>query len=68
VIVVQPRFERVGWCSGNTNGNGAGLSGGRASCCTICCCDGASGFLGLVLFFERKREMMFEMEKRCSDD
>jgi hypothetical protein len=68
VIVVQPRFERVCWCCGRTNGSGAGLGNGRVSCCTGCCGGCAPGFLGLVFSFERKREMMLEIEKRCSDD
>jgi len=67
VSVVQPRFSRVCWCSGRIRGSGAGMSGGRVSC-------GVPGYgctgdlVWIDLFFERNRDMMFEMEKWCSDD
>ena len=67
VIVVQPRFGRVCWCSGRTRGSGAGMSGGRVSCGTwgcICAC----GFFWSDVRFERNLETMFEMEKWWSDD
>jgi len=65
-MVVQPSFGRACWCSGRTRGRGDGMSGGRVSCGT-CCLDSWMGRFEMLLRFERKREMMFEMEKLWSD-
>ena len=65
--VDQPRLSRVCWCSGRIRGSGAGMSGGRVSC-DICGYDCTEDFVWVGLFFERNRDMMFEMEKWCSDD
>jgi hypothetical protein len=34
----------------------------------MCCCFGSSTGLGFVLFFERKREMMLDIEKPCCEE
>lgn len=67
VTVVQPIVGRECWCSGSTKGRGEGIRAGRLSqmgCCWTC----FPGVFVPIVLFERKREMMLEMEKPWSDD
>jgi hypothetical protein len=66
-MVVQPRVGRMCWCWGSTKGSGLGMRGGRVTA-DMCCCFGSSTGLGFVLFFERKREMMLDIEKPCCEE
>ena len=66
VTVVQPRVDKVCWCCGTTKGKGSGISGARVSCSFLAVIAFPDN-LRLLLVFERNREMIFEMEKCCSN-
>lgn len=64
VMVVQPRVERVFWCSGRTRGRGEVTSGGLVSKAESC----SSCWPGTCLLRLRSREINFAMENERSGE